>query len=164
MRNVDRRSKVVLGVAATAFIVVNAGVAYAFWKLSGDGTATAKAGSALELTLSGVSDDNKPLYPGGTSNLSVTVANDNDFPITVNTLSPGTSRAQADETHRRSGCTTTGVIFTKDVHQVSWTVPKNSVGVFRVADGIQMTNQSDTACQGATFTIEVQATATSAAS
>jgi hypothetical protein len=161
MRTVDRRSKVVLGIAATAFILVNAGVAYAFWKLSGTGTGSARAGSAIELNLSGVSDDSKPLYPGGTSNLTVTVANDNAFPITVTTLSPGKGKASADESHRRSGCTNTGVVVTKEVNEVSWKVPKNSVGVFRLADGIRMTNHSDTACQGATFTIPVQATAVS---
>ncbi len=164
MRKVDRRSKVVLSAAGAAFIAVNAGVAYAFWKLTGDGTATAVAGSAIELNLSGVSDDNKPLFPGGTSNLTVTVANDNAFPITVTTLSPGSGKAVADEAHRKAGCVNTGVVITASVHEVAWTVPKNSVGVFRLPDGIKMTNQSDTTCQGATFTIPVQATAISAAS
>jgi hypothetical protein len=164
MRKVNRRTKVVLTVAAVAAVAANAGAAYAYWRITGSGTGTAVAGSAIELSLKGRSDDRKPLFPGGTSNLTVTVTNENNFPIRITTVSAGKGRIAADEQHRLGGCQDTGVVVSKDVHTVSWDVPKNTIGVFTVPDGIAMTNESDTACQGAVFTIPVQATGISAAS
>jgi hypothetical protein len=161
MRKVNRRTKVILAVCALAAVAVNAGAAWAYWRITGSGTGAAQAGSAIELNLKGKSDDKKPLYPGGTSNLTVTVTNDNDFPIRITTLSPGKGSVSADAQHRDAGCRTTGVVVAKDVNDVSWEVPRNTIGVFTLTNGIRMSNQSDTACQGATFTIPVQATGTS---
>ena len=45
----DRRGKVILSVAAAAAVLVNAGVAYAYWRLNGSGTSVAVAGTAVEL-------------------------------------------------------------------------------------------------------------------
>lgn len=164
MRKVDRRTKVILSVAAAAAVIANAGVAWAYWRVTGSGTGAAVAGSAIELRLTGRSDADKPLYPGGTSDLTVTVTNDNNFPIKILKVSAGTGRTTADDAHAQGGCRNTGVVVASDVQEVSWDVPKNSIGVFSVPNGIRMTNQSDTACQGAVFTIPVQATGVSAAS
>jgi hypothetical protein len=161
MRNVNRRTKVILAVCAVAAVAVNAGAAWAYWRITGSGTGAAKAGAVIELTLKGTSDDRKPLYPGGTSNLTVTVTNENNFPIEVTSVSAGSAKATADEAHREGGCQTTGVVVSKEVHQVSWVVQRNTIGVFTLPDGIKMTNQSDSTCQGATFTIGVKATAVS---
>ena len=160
----DRRGKVILSIAAAAAVMVNAGVAWAYWKLEGAGTAAAVAGSAVELKLQGRSDDSKPLYPGGTTNLSVTVTNQNDFPVKITSVSPGSGDVTADSGHREGGCRTTGVVVAADVLAVAWEVPKNTIGVFTVPDGLKMTNSSDSACQGATFTIPVRATGVSNAS
>jgi len=160
----DRRGKVILSVAAAVAVLVNAGAAWAYWKLGGEGTAVAVAGTTVELTLTGKSDDSKPLYPGGTTNLTVTVTNQNDFPIRITSVSPGDKGVTADAAHRDAGCRTTGVVVAKDVLPVSWDVPKNTIGVFTVPDGVRMTNSSDSACQGATFTIPVRANGVSNAS
>jgi hypothetical protein len=164
MRKVNRRTKVILTVAAVAAVAVNAGVAWAYWRVTGTGTGAARAGAVIELSLKGRSDEDKPLFPGGTSDLTVTVTNENDFGIRITTVSAGKGRTVADEAHREAGCRDTGVVVSADVHKVSWEVRKNTIGVFTLADGIRMTNSSDSACQGATFTIPVQATGTSAAS
>ncbi|RZU50162.1 hypothetical protein EV385_1927 [Krasilnikovia cinnamomea] len=160
----DRRGKLILGVAAAAAVFVNAGAAWAYWNLSGSGDAVAVAGSAIELKLEGKSDDVRPLYPGGTTNLTVTVTNQNNFPVRITSLSPGSADVTADREHRNGGCRTTGVVVAQDVLRVSWEVPKNTIGVFTVPDGVKMTNASDSACQGATFTIPVRATGVSNAS
>lgn len=164
MRKVNRRTKVILTVAAVAAVAVNAGVAWAYWSITGSGTAAVAAGSVIELSLKGKSDLDKPLFPGSASDLIVTVTNENNFPIQITTVAPGKGVTAADDAHRAAGCRNTGVVVAKDVQRVSWDVPKNSIGVFTVPDGIKMTNQSDTACQGAVFTIPVQATGLSAAS
>jgi hypothetical protein len=163
-QRLDRRGKVILSVAAAAAVLVNAGAAWAYWTLNGAGTGVAVAGTAIELKLTGRSDDSTPLYPGGTSDLTVTVTNQNDFPIKVTSISPGAGAVTADAAHRDGGCRSTGVVVAQDVLTVSWEVPKNTIGVFTVAGGLRMTNSSDSACQGATFTIPVRATAVSNAS
>ncbi|HEX8345063.1 MAG TPA: hypothetical protein VF657_10000 [Actinoplanes sp.] len=161
---VDRRSKLILAVAAVAGVAVNAGVAWAYWTITGSGTGTAVAGTAIELTLSGRSDAERPLFPGATSDLTVTVTNDNDFPIRITSVTAGAGRTVADDRHAAGGCRNTGVVVSKHVHPVSWDVAENNTGVFTVPDGIRMTNDSDTACQGAVFTIPLTATGVSAAS
>lgn len=160
-RKLDRRGKMILGVAVTAAVIVNAGAAWAYWRLDGNGSGVAVAGSAVELRLQGESDDNKPLYPGGTTNMTVTVTNQNDFPIQITSVSPGDGKVTADSAHRNAGCRTPGVAIVDDVLKVTWTVPKNTIGVFTVPDGLTMNNSSDSACQGATFTIPVRASAVS---
>jgi hypothetical protein len=160
----DRRGKVILSVAAAAAVLVNAGAAWAYWMLDGEGTGVAVAGSVVELTLTGRSDDSRPLYPGGTTNLTVTVTNQNDFPIKITSVAPGDKAVTADSAHREAGCRTTGVVVAQKVIPVSWEVPKNTIGVFTVPDGVRMTNSSDSACQGATFTIPVTANGVSNAS
>ncbi|MGA5301754.1 hypothetical protein ACPCHT_17630 [Nucisporomicrobium flavum] len=164
MRKLDRRGKVILSVAAAAAVIVNAGAAWAYWTLGGAGTGVAVAGTAVELKLQGRSDESKPLYPGATADLAVTVTNQNDFPVKITSISPGKGKVTADPDHRDSGCVETGVILSADVLPVSWQVPKNTIGVFTVPGGLRMTNSSDSACQGATFTIPVKASGLSSAS
>jgi lipid-binding SYLF domain-containing protein len=41
MRKLDRRGKVILSIAAAAAVIVNAGAAWAYWKLGGAGTGVA---------------------------------------------------------------------------------------------------------------------------
>jgi len=164
MRKLDRRGKVILSLAAAAAVIVNAGAAWAYWKLGGTGTGVAVAGSAVELKLEGHSDGSEPLYPGATAGLAVTVTNQNDFPVKITSISPGKGKVTADAEHRDAGCLETGVVVAADVLTVSWEVPKNTIGVFTVPDGLRMTNSSDSACQGATFTIPVRASGVSNAS
>ncbi|GGQ40463.1 hypothetical protein [Couchioplanes azureus] len=164
MRKLDRRGKAILSAAAAAAVIVNAGAAWAYWRLGGAGTGVAVAGSAVELELQGRSDGSEPLYPGGSAGLTVTVTNRNDFPVRITSISPGRGRVTADPAHRDAGCLETGVLVSADVLTVSWEVPKNTIGVFTVPGGLRMTNSSDTACQGATFTIPVTAKGLSSAS
>ena len=163
-RKLDRRSKTILGLAAAAAVLANAGAAYAYWVVNGSGTAAAAAGAVVELKLTGRSDDSAPLYPGTAADLTVMVANQNGFPIRITAVTTGGRKPEADPEHREGGCRTTGVTASHETMSVSWNVPKNAVGVFTVPDGLIMSNSSDSACQGATFTIPLRATAISAAS
>ena len=160
----DRRGKVILSVAAATAVLANAGAAWAYWTLQGDGNAVSVAGRAVELKLQGHSDDSKHLFPGGTTNLSVTVTNQNDFAVKITSLSRGSGTVTADPQHRSGGCRDTGVAVVQAVIDVSWQVPKNTIGVFTVPDGLKMNNNSDSACQGATFTIPIRAVGVSDAS
>jgi hypothetical protein len=160
-RRLDRRGKLILTIALVTALIANGGAAWAYWTLHGQGSGVAVAGTATELTMRGQSDDSRPLYPGGTTNLTVTVANQNDFPVKITSVSLGPGRVTADLEHRHAGCRHPGVAITGDPLQVTWNIPKNTTGVFTVPDGLAMNNSSDTACQGAVFAIPVRAIAVS---
>ena len=114
-------------------------------------------GWRVELTLPGRSNLNRPLTAGGTGNLTVTLTNDNNFPITITSVSPGQGNVVADEEHRDAGCREdTGVSLTRTAFAVSWDVPRNTIGAFSIPDGLRMAVSSNKACRGATFTIPVQ--------
>lgn len=153
----DARTRSILSAAAVAAIVVNAGAAWAYWKVTTSETASARAGTAVELTLRGRSDLNRPLLPGETGNLTVTLTNDNDFPITITSVSPGPGNVVADDEHRDGGCRdNTGVALTRSAFAVSWDVPRNTIGAFSIPDGLRMDPKSNMDCQGAIFTVPVQ--------
>ena len=157
-RRLDRRTRMILGIAAAAAVVVNAGAAWAYWQITGSETAQAASGTAVELNLRARSDLDVPLRPGQTGNLTVTVTNDNDFPIRITSVTPGTGNVVADLEHREAGCTVTAVEMTKPHFDVRWDVPRNTIGAFTVPGALSMSRAAHDACDGATFTVPVQAT------
>jgi hypothetical protein len=153
MRNLSRRSKAVLAIAAVTTVAVNGGVAWAYWRISGNGSASVSAGSAIELQVSAVPQPNSPMFPGAKTDIYVTITNPNSFPIRVHAVKPGAGPVTVDATHASAGCVHTGVSVINPTYGVSWRVGRNTSRVFGLPDGIRMTNESDSACQGATFTI-----------
>jgi hypothetical protein len=154
-RRFDGRTRSILTVAAVAAVIVNAGAAWTYWKV-GSQPAAARAGTVVELTLRGRSDLSRSLTPGGTGSLTVTVTNDNDFPIRITSLKPGPGNVVADDEHRDAGCLTTGVTMSRPDFEVSWDVAKNTIGAFTVPAGLRMAATSKRACAGATFTVPLQ--------
>jgi hypothetical protein len=157
-RRIDRRTRTILSVAAAAAIVVNAGAAWAYWHVTESRTGNRATGTAVELTLRARNDLNNPLTPGGTGNLTVTVANEYDFPIRVKRVTPGNGKIVADDEHRDAGCTVPGVSLTRSRFDVSWDVPRNTVGAFTIVNALAMTSHLPKACRGATYTVPVQVT------
>jgi hypothetical protein len=153
-RRVDGRTKTILAAAAAAALMVNAGAAWAYWRVMASHTG-ARAGSAVQLTLRGRSDLNLPLAPGRTGNLTVTVINDNDFPIRITSVTPAVGNIVADDEHRDAGCLDTGVSMTKAAFSVSWEVARNTIGAFVIPDGLTMSRTANRACVGATFSVPV---------
>jgi hypothetical protein len=156
-RRLDGRTRSILTVAAAAAIVVNAGAAWAYWSITGSDTGRDSGGSAVELALRGRSDLNRPLTPGGTGNLTVTVTNDNDFPIRITSVTPGVGNIVADDEHRDKGCTGQVARITQKRFDVSWEVERNTIGAFTIPDGLIMQGGASPGCNGATFTVPVQA-------
>jgi len=152
-RRIDARTRAILTAAAVAAIVVNAGAAWTYWKVTASQTGGARAGIAVKLTLRGRSDLSRPLRPGDTGNLTVTLTNDNDFPIRITSVRRGGGNVVADDEHRDAGCLDTGVSLTKDAFAVSWDVARNTIGAFTVPGGLRMTRETRAACAGATFTV-----------
>ncbi|MBW6433249.1 hypothetical protein KZ829_05760 [Actinoplanes hulinensis] len=156
MRGWGLRTRSVLAVVATTALVAAGGAAWA-WSLGGSGTGSASAATVVELKLSARPDPKAPLRPGVVTDLSVTVRNDNLFPIRVTAIRPGSGPTQVDQAHRDAGCLRSGVSLTRQGFGVSWRVPAGASRGFVISEAIQMTNDSDNACQGATFTVPLSA-------
>jgi hypothetical protein len=164
-RRIDRRTRLILTVAVVAAIVVNAGAAWAYWRLTASAAGVQKAGTAVELALRGRSDLNRPLVRGGVGNLTVTVTNDNSFPVRISSVVPGTATIVADDEHRENGCPdSTGVTATHRDFPVSWVVARNTLGAFTIPAGLRMARDANPACEGASFTIPIQVGVVSATS
>ncbi|MEU4425932.1 hypothetical protein AB0F81_35380 [Actinoplanes sp. NPDC024001] len=160
-RRFDRRARAILTAAAIAAVLANAGAAWAYWRFNGPGekpeaAETAAAGAAFELTLSGTSDVNQPLRPGGTGNLTITVTNQHSVPIRITSIMRGAGPAVADDAHREAGCVDPRVEINQARFPVSWEVPKNTIGAFILPGALSMRG-GPAACRGASFSVPVQA-------
>ncbi|WP_236049462.1 hypothetical protein [Paractinoplanes ovalisporus] len=153
-RRLDRRTRMILGIAAIAAVVVNAGAAWAYWQITGSEVASTD-GAPVELALRARSDLNKSLKPGTTGDLIVTVTNDNGFPIKITSVTSG-GTVTADPEHAKAGCTTTGVELSRARFDVTWEVSRNAIGAFNVPGGLSMRKGTNPACDGATFTVPVR--------
>jgi hypothetical protein len=157
-RRMDRRTRAVLVAAAVGALVVNAGVAWTYWRTTDAWTGQAGGEGSVELALRARSDLNRPLRPGERGNLVVTVTNDKAFPIRITSITPGDGNVVADDEHRDAGCRRTGVTLARPSFDVSWDVPRNTVGAFTIGSALVMRPMADRACAGAAFTVPVQAT------
>ncbi|MEV4350380.1 hypothetical protein AB0J83_38480 [Actinoplanes sp. NPDC049596] len=153
----NRRTRIILGIAAVAAVVVNAGAAWAYWQITGSQARPAADAGPVELALRGRSDLDLPLRRGESGNLTVTVTNDTGFPIRITALAPGAGNIVADPEHRDAGCTDAAVVFTRPRFDVSWEVEQNAVRAFAVDKALSMRQNAAKACEGATFTVPVQA-------
>jgi hypothetical protein len=156
-RRLDGRTRWILTMAAAAAVVVNAGAAWVYWQVTESTPGREVTGTMIALELRGRSDFNRQLLPGSTGNMTVTLTNDNDFPIRITSVAPGTGNVVADDEHRERGCRdATGVTMTKPSFAVSWNVPRNMIGAFTIPDGLRMAADAKPACRGATFIVPVQ--------
>ncbi|MCO8272314.1 hypothetical protein M1L60_17105 [Actinoplanes sp. TRM 88003] len=154
-RGLDRRTRIILGIAAALAIVVNAGAAWSYWQITGSEVAQATDGAPVELSLRARSDLNVALRAGATGNLVVTVTNDNSFPIKITSVTAN-GTVVADPEHEKAGCRATGVKLSRSKYSVLWEVGNNSIGAFNVPGALTMRSDSPKACQGATFTVPVR--------
>jgi hypothetical protein len=152
----DRRTRSILALAAAAAVLVNAGAAWAYWRITESQTGIRPTGAEVELMLRARSDYSKPLTPGQTGNLSVTLTNDYDFPIKITRVIGDAGNAIVDAEHRGAGCQATAVVLTRDAFDVTWRVPRNTVGAFTVPGGLAMARDAGPACSGATFSVPIR--------
>jgi hypothetical protein len=151
------RRRALVATAVAGALVVTGGAAWAAWWLSGGGSSSTTASKALDLRLTAVPRPDAPLYPGARTDLAVTVENPNPFPVTLTRVHAGSGPVTVDAAHRAAGCINTGVSPTRGLSAVSLPIGPRSSASFLLPDAIQMTNDSDSACQGATFTVPLTA-------
>ncbi|MBW6433246.1 hypothetical protein KZ829_05745 [Actinoplanes hulinensis] len=154
----DRRSRVILGAAAVAAVLANAGAAWAYWRFRGPETEPLPpAATSVEMALTGKSDNSLPLLPGETGDLTVTVTNQHAVPVRITTIMAAPGQVVADFEHREAGCVNPPVEITRESFAVSWEVPRNTIGAFPVDGALSMGANAPAACRGATFTVPVRA-------
>lgn len=162
--NIRTPKKLTAGLAVTIGLLLMAGVAEAAWSTSGSGTATAKATTASALTaVTGSSATATLLYPGMTAgDLVMNVTNPNPFPVTIQSVTVGSTTPSS--VSGGSGCTVanSGVTFANKTG-LSLSVAANATAATVIVPGATtMSTSSDNGCQGASFSVSVNFTAVSA--
>ena len=156
-RKVTGRARSILTAAAVAAILVNAGVAWTYWRIAEAGARPDGNGATIQMALPARSDLTVPLAPGRRGDLLVTLTNNYDFPVRITSVTLGPGRVLADDEHRDAGCADPIVELTREQFPVRWDVPKNTIGAFTIPDGLIRAADDDMACEGAVFTIPIQA-------
>lgn len=164
--NSSRRPRWMLPVlGATAVGLIMTGVAFAYWTSGGSGSGQATAGTAATVTFAS-GTVTSTLFPGGTADVATLVTNPNPYAVLISGLSAGTITSGTGG----NACDTNG-------NHVSFNVPTSypsttyrvpaKAGVsggpaafsIDIANGASMAINSDTTCQGKTFTIPLSGTA-----
>ncbi|HUL85537.1 MAG TPA: hypothetical protein VLX89_08505 [Actinomycetota bacterium] len=136
-------------------VVLASTVALASWLATGTGKGYAKATSALPLTTSAATLGSSSLYPGGSADVYITVNNPNPYPVTVTDVAGNGAIVTTDNNATCDGAT--GVTFTSQ-SGLTFAVAANSSASTTFAGAAHMSNASDDACQGETFSIPVSIT------
>lgn len=137
-----------------------AGIAAAVWSAVGSGSAAAKAGATVAVTLSPATPT-AALYPGGQTDVVLTVTSTNTAAVRIGSLASDTARGTSgfavDANH--SGCALSTLTLTTQTNGTTgWTVPAQSGSVagtlaITLPNALAMSVGASSACQGATFTV-----------
>lgn len=146
--------------AAFAVALVVAGGATAYFSSTGSGTGNASVASPEQLTITAATPTSGLLYPGGSGEVDVSIANPNTFPVRVNSLILAGPGIVVDGAH--SACGTSALHYTtQDNAGAGWDVPAgdsvtDGVLALQLANAISMDADAANECQGATFTVHLQ--------
>lgn len=156
--NRRRGRRATVGSAAVASTVA-AGAALAFWVGGGAGSGSASTEVLSQLTLSPATPVAQ-LYPGGSSDVVLTITNSNRATVRIGTLSLdedlGTAGLSVDADH--PACPPSALAFTPADGGSGWTVPGAVAGVpgsitATLPDALSMSLDADDHCQGAVVTV-----------
>ena len=154
------RRRTLLAIVALVMLGA-AGIAISAWSTSSSGSAYSKATTASAIVLSDASASTSgDLYPGGSGDLKLKVANPNSFPVRITAVS---LTSGGSITSNVAACNTggTGVTLTNQSGLTLDLVANAAATVLTVPGAVQMSSSSNTNCQGAVFTIPVDVTAAS---
>ena len=160
-RRIESRKTLLAVVAAVAAALALSSGAIAYYSSTGSGSSPASVGSPDPLTIAARTPTASLLYPGASAEVDATVSNPNPFPVRINSLVLGSGGIAADSGH--AGCDTSALHFTSQSNGGNgWDVPAK-VGAtdgtldVALAGAIAMDTTAANACQGATFTISLEA-------
>jgi hypothetical protein len=160
-RRIGTRKTLLAALAAVIVALALSSVAIAYYSSTGQGSSSASVGSPDPLTIAARTPTGSLLYPGASAEVDATVSNPNPFRVRINSLVLGGGGIAADPGH--SGCDTSALHFTSQSNGGNgWDVPAKvgtTDGTLDVAlpGAIAMDTTAANACQGATFTISLEA-------
>ena len=129
--------------AAMISVLLVAGVAFAAWTSSGSGSGQAKSTTSVNSTISNGTAA-ADLFPGATKSVTVSINNPNDYPVTVKTISAGSSAAV-------NGCAA-GTVTSDAVASVpSNTIAAGESGTYTLVT--HMAGSATDACKSQTFVL-----------
>lgn len=141
-------------VALVFVIAALSGRAYAYLTGTGQGTGSAAVAVIDAVGSPPISEPVnaviEPLFPNGTGDLVVSVANPNPFPIGVRSITVVPGTIEPDD----EACTTLPTID-DHVFDLVEVVAAGASRLLTVADGVMLAPDADDACQGVNFTVEV---------
>ncbi len=161
---INLRSRIALRLVVFVTTLAAGSTALASFTTTGHGSGPATVGTTLPITLtSGV--PTAQLYPGGQSDVAVTVDNPNAISIHIGSLSLSTGQGTAgyavDGGH--AGCATSALSFTTQTNAgAGWTVPAkvgSTDGSLSIdlSNAVALSASAANACQGASFTVYLTA-------
>lgn len=137
-----------------------AGIAAAVWSAVGSGSGNGATGATVAVTLSPATPT-AALYPGGQTNVVLTITNSNTAIVRIGSLARDTTRGTGgfavDANH--AGCVLSTLSFTTQTNGTTgWTVPARTGSVngtlaVTLPGALAMSSSALNACQGATFTV-----------
>jgi hypothetical protein len=156
--------RLVLTSLVVVLALAGAGAANAFWRGSGTGAGSGTTGTTAPVTLSPGSPT-ATLYPGGLTDVVLTVTNPNLYSVRIGSLAldtgQGTGGFAVDASH--AGCAVSTLSFTTQTNSgAGWTVP-GKVGAVdgtlsvTLPNALAMGTAGANACQGASYTVYVAA-------
>ena len=154
----------IFAVAALAF--ATAGLAY--FTATGSGSGPAYVANAFDLTVSPAAPAGSALYPGGSADVAATVHNPSADPVHVHSFVLDVTQPSDGIANDKSGCTSGGntgsstnsVTFNGPVlhdHGATDFVFPPGDTTLTLPDALSMSTTAENACQGATFTVYLQA-------
>jgi hypothetical protein len=164
MTTASPQGRTIAVVVAVVLTLAATSTALAYWTTSGGGGGSGATGSAQAITLS-PGTPTAGLYPGGQSDVALTVDNPNPISVKIGSLSLATGQGSAgygvDSGH--SSCSTGALSFTAQSNGGGgWSVPPkvgSTDGALSIdlANALAMSTSAASACQGATFTVYLTA-------
>ena len=152
----------VVAAAALAFALA----AIAYFTATGSGHTPGYVASAQSLTVSPTAVAGSALYPGGSSDVAATVHNPNSFSVHVHAFALDTGEPSDGISSDTVGCSSGGNTGSSS-SSVTFNGPVTNGGgdfVFPPGDttltlpnALSMSTTAENACQGATFTVYLQA-------
>jgi hypothetical protein len=144
----------------TLVVLATIGAASAYWRAGGSGSGSGDSGTAADVTLT-PGTASADLYPGGSAAVTLSVSNPNPGPVHVGQLvldtSQGTGGFAVDGGH--TGCSVATLSFTTQTNNSpGWDFVSGSTGpITLLTNSVSMSAAAANACQGATFTVYLDA-------
>jgi hypothetical protein len=152
-------------IIAAAIVVVLVPAALSYWTAAGSGTASTTLGDPQNITVSAATPSD-PVSPREDAEVAAVASNPNSYEVHIDSISldtgSGTDGFDVDSGH--SSCDLSSLAFTtQDNGGAGWTVPPRvgstdgSLSI-EMATALAMSAGASNACQGASFTVYLEAT------